>query len=113
MSPALSIAAAVADRVARIRQEGPCPVCGEPAIMLDWRPSVPWLAIESCPCDAFFVWTALLETRLPALSPEELGTLSIRIRTVRKKGTEAWLTTRDGTPGGELIIRNTRPDRAA
>jgi hypothetical protein len=94
-----------------IRQRTPCPVCGEPAFVLDWRPSVPWLAIEGCACDAFFVWTALLDSRLPTLSREDLGTLSVRIRSVRKTGTEAWLTTRDGALGGTLIIRDAQPDR--
>jgi hypothetical protein len=98
-------------RRGRIRQHGPCPVCGEPAILLDWRPSVPWLAIEGCACNAVFVWTALLDGRLSALSPEDRGTLSLDVQRVRKMGTEAWLTTSDGTPGGELIIRDTRPDR--
>jgi hypothetical protein len=56
-----------------------CPVCGEPASILDWRPSIPWLAVDGCRCDGIFVWTAILETRLPQVSAEERAILCARI----------------------------------
>jgi hypothetical protein len=100
-------------RLRRTRRQSPCPVCGEPAIVLDWRPSVPWLAVDGCGCDGIFVWTALLEARLPHVSAEERGILCARIRSVRRTGREAWLLTDDETPGGALTIRDTRPEQMA
>jgi len=94
----------------RARRLDRCPVCGEPASILDWRPSVPWLAIDGCRCDGSFVWTALVETRLPGLSAEDRAILSARIRSLRKTGKEAWVLTDDDTPGGALVLRDERPE---
>ena len=94
----------------RARRLDRCPVCGEPASILDWRPSVPWLAVDGCRCDGSFVWTALVETRLPGLSAEDRALLSARIRSLRKTGKEAWLLTDDDTPGGALVLSDQRPE---
>jgi len=91
---------------------GRCPVCGGPATLTDWRPQVDWTAIEDCPCLGFFVWTPLLdEGRLARLMREDRESLSQRIQDLRATQTEAWLTTRDGTVMGAMIIRSERPDR--
>jgi hypothetical protein len=95
----------------RVRQQQRCPVCGEPATILDWRPSVPWLSIDGCACNGLFAWAPLLDGNLSALSPTDRATLCHQVQAVRKTGSEAWLTTRDGTPRGEIIIRDERPDR--
>ena len=90
---------------------GECPVCGDRAVLTDWRPRLHWIAVEDCRCSSFFVWTALVETRLRDLRPEDRTTLSLRISGLRATQSEAWLTTRDGTVMGALIIRSERPDR--
>ena len=85
----------------------------EPASILDWRPSVPWLAVDGCRCDGSFVWTALVETRLPGLSTEDRAILSARIRSLRKTGKEAWVLTDDDTPGGALVLSDERPEHVS
>jgi hypothetical protein len=89
-----------------------CPVCEGPATLTDWRPRLDWMAVEDCPCGGFFVWTPLLdEGRLARLAPEDREILSQRLRHLRAtQTTEAWLTTRDGTVMGALLIRTVRPD---
>src|SRR5262245_40919354 len=89
----------------------PCPVCGALATLTDWRPHIEWMAVEECSCRGFFVWTPLVDDgRLTRLTPEDRGTLSERIRTLSATG-EVWLSTRDGTVAGALILRSERPDR--
>jgi hypothetical protein len=88
-----------------------CPVCGGPATLTDWRPRLDWMAVEDCPCRGFFAWTPLLdEGRLTRLTREDRAILSQRVRHHRATESEAWLTTRDGTVMGALIIRTVRPD---
>jgi hypothetical protein len=94
----------------RVRRREACPLCGEPAAMPDSRPNIPWIAVDGCGCGGFLVWTALLDARVPRLTGDEREALSSRIRILRKRGVEAWLATRDGTPGGEIVIRDERPD---
>ena len=80
--------------------------------MTDWGPHLDWMTVEDCPCLGFFVWTPLLdEGRLARLMREDRESLSQRIQDLRATQTEAWLTTRDGTVMGALIIRPVRPDR--
>jgi hypothetical protein len=68
------------------------------------------MSVEDCPCLGFFVWTSLLDDgRLVRLTPEDREILSHRVRHIRATQTEAWLTTRDGTLMGALIIRSERP----
>jgi len=89
----------------------PCPLCGEPATLIDWRPALDWMTVDECPCNGYFVWMPLIsDGRLARLTPEDRDTLSGRIRALRLTG-EAWLTTRDGTAMGALILRDERPDR--
>jgi hypothetical protein len=89
-----------------------CPVCGGPATLTDWRPRLDWMAVEECRCRGFFVWTSLLaEGRLDRLTPKDRTVLSQGIQHLRATQSEAWLTTRDGTVMGALIIRPVRPDR--
>jgi hypothetical protein len=89
-----------------------CPLCGEPAVRTDWRPHLDWTTIEECSCRGFFVWTPLLEEgRLARLTPEDRDTLKAHLRDLRATGLEAWLTTRDRTVMGALLIRTERPDR--
>ena len=93
------------------RQDDRCPVCGESATLTDWRPHVNWMTVEDCPCRGFFVWTPLLdEGRLSRLTPEDREILSQRLRHLRATESEAWITARDGTVLGALIIRTVRPD---
>jgi hypothetical protein len=67
------------------------------------------LAVDGCPCGGVFVWTPLLETRLPDLCADDRATLSSLIRSLRNTGREVWLRTSDDTPGGTLDIRRERP----
>src|SRR6185295_12908418 len=56
------------DRPAELSmRRGACPVCRHRATVIDWRPLVSWLTVEDCPCSGVFVWTSLLEARLPNL----------------------------------------------
>jgi hypothetical protein len=99
---------------ARPRQSGEagvCPVCGHPALLTDWRPTLSWMAVERCFCGGFFVWTALLQGRLDTLDAAARSGLSDRIRAHRAAASEAWCTTSDGTVSGPLVIRSERPDR--
>ena len=94
------------------RQNDRCPVCGEPATLTDWRPHLDWMTVEDCACNGFFVWTPLFdEGRLGRLTPEDREILSQRIRHLHGSESEAWLTTRDATVMGALILRTERPDR--
>jgi hypothetical protein len=80
-------------------------------MILDWRPSVPWASIEDCRCDAFYVWTALLDRgRFDVLPQEECARLRTRILELRAIQREAWLYTADGTPQGPLVVRTERPE---
>ena len=100
-----------AQSIRRALPRQPCPVCGEAATLIDWRPALHWMTVDECPCNGFFVWVPLInEGRLARLTPEDRDTLSGRIRALRLTG-EAWLTTRDGTAMGALILRDERPDR--
>ena len=79
-------------------------------MVLDWRPSVPWVGIEDCQCDAFFVWGLLLDNdRLDILSQDECTRIRERIIELRTAQREAWLYTADGTPQGPLVVRMERP----
>ena len=79
-------------------------------MILDWRPSVEWASVEDCRCDAFFVWTGLLDDRLPNATAEERARLHTRILELRAIQREAWLYTADGTPQGPLVVRMDRPE---
>jgi hypothetical protein len=93
-------------------QDNRCPVCAGLATLTDWRPRLDWMTVEDCLCRGFFVWTALLdEGRLARLTPKDRETLSQRVRHARDSGVEVWLTTRDRTKMGALLIRTGRPDR--
>jgi hypothetical protein len=92
------------------RRPSTCPLCGAPALILDWRPSVAWASVEDCRCDAFFVWTALLDSgRLDVIPQEECVRLRTRILELRASHREAWLYTTDGTPHGTLVVLTERP----
>jgi hypothetical protein len=61
-------------RAERRRQRsgnGACPLCGDPATIVDWRPSVDWVVVEDCPCDGFFIRAGLLDSRVPTLPDDE------------------------------------------
>jgi hypothetical protein len=88
----------------------PCFLCGETAIVIDWRPSLDWASVEDCACGGFFVWTVLLDGRLGQLSPDERGRLQARIRGLRALRRETWLYTGDGTPHGAQAVRSDRPE---
>jgi hypothetical protein len=97
----------------RRRPRRTCPLCGERALILDWRPSVEWASVEECRCDAFFVWTVLLDSgQLDVIPADECARLQGRILELRAIEREAWLYTTDGTPGGALVVRSERPDQA-
>jgi hypothetical protein len=90
--------------------KGPCPLCGLPASLRDWRPSVDWVVVEGCPCDGFFVSGSLLDERLPTLAAVDREELALRVRQFRAMKHEAWCATIDGTVGGTLVVRTTRPE---
>jgi hypothetical protein len=94
----------------RVRGMDACPVCWEPAVIMDWQPRADWLTVEDCLCTGFFVWTRLLDTRLPSLSPEDREILSLRLRGLRFMDREAWLTTHDGTLTGVIVLCDELPD---
>jgi hypothetical protein len=87
-----------------------CALCGQPATVTNWRPQADWYTIDDCACRGFFVWAPLFKV-LPQLSAEDRETLSRRIRELRARTGQAWLTTREGTPTGSLVIHGERPDR--
>jgi hypothetical protein len=88
------------------RSRNACPLCEDPALILDWRPSVPWASIEDCRCDAFYVWTTLLDGgRLDVMSRDECARLRTRIGELRATEHEAWLYTADGRADGPLVGR--------
>src|SRR5262245_4183457 len=89
-----------------------CPVCNGSATLINWWPTLDWLAVEGCGCQGFFVWTPLLDDgRLARLSLDDRATLSQRIRAKHATRSDVWLSTRDGTVKGALILRDERPDR--
>jgi hypothetical protein len=79
-------------------------------MILDWRPRVPWASVEDCRCDAFFVWTVLLDGRLANATTLELARLHTRILELRTIHREAWLYTADGTSQGPLVVHTVRPE---
>jgi hypothetical protein len=79
----------------------------------DWHPDLPWVVVEGCPCEDFFVWSSLVDARLPSLSAKDRGKLAVRIMSLRSTNREAWLTTADGTVDGTLVVRSARPERSA
>jgi hypothetical protein len=98
----------------RRRPRRTCPLCGERALIINWRPSVDWAGVEDCRCDSFFVWTVLLDSgRLDVIPPEECARLQSRILELRAREREAWLHTADGTPRGALLVRTERPEWVA
>lgn len=93
---------------------GPCPVCGEAATHTDWRPRLPWVAIEGCPCGGYFVEAVVLEWRVPGLTARARRELAARIRRSRARKQEAWLTVtppRSSESVGRLTIRTRWPGR--
>jgi hypothetical protein len=88
----------------------PCPICGLPAIVTDWRPRLEWIVVEDCSCGGFFLWTGLPQDRLANLSAADRDDLAARIRKFRAMGHEVWGATTDGTPHGPLVVRTARPD---
>lgn len=81
-----------------------CPMCRQPARVTDWHPITAWLLIEGCSCGGYFVWKPLWERRIPELGDAEREELARRIREVRSREGEVWLTTRDGRVGGPFVI---------
>ena len=91
----------------------PCPLCEEPARVVDWPSRVEWLMIEGCPCGGFAVWADLVATRrLKHLPPEERGRLQARVRNLRALNQDAWLVTADGQMDGPLIVLAERTDHS-
>jgi len=69
-----------------------------------------WASVEFCRCDAYFVWTALLDRgRLDVIPQDERGQLHARIVELRSIQREGWLYTADGTALGPLVVRTERP----
>ena len=89
----------------------PCPLCGEPARVIE--PSDPeWLLIEGCACGGFGVWSDLVAgRRLKHIGPDERGKLQARVRDLRALGRDACVVTADGTLRGPLIVAAGRQDR--
>lgn len=75
------------------------------------RPGLAWVAVADCPCAGYFLWAPLLSRRLDLGVDRE--SLSHRIRDLRATGSEAWVSTRHGTPEDpSVVVRDHRPDRA-
>jgi hypothetical protein len=90
---------------------GPCPLCGEWAIHVDWWPTADWIVVEGCACGGFFVAAHLVRARLPDLPAANREALAESVQKFRAMGEEAWCTTTDGRASGPLVIRTERPDR--
>jgi hypothetical protein len=91
----------------------PRPLCGESAMLVDWRPSLDWIVVEGCPCGGFYVAGSLIRARrlgFPAESREALADAVLKFRAI---GHEAWCTTTEGRENGPLVVRTERPDRPA
>src|SRR5262245_35240089 len=95
----------------QVKPTAACPFCGHAAIVTDWRPMLPWLGVEGCLCDGFFLGAGVTQSRLTTLAPETRRTIARWITRVRASGREAWCTTDDGTGTGQLVVRTDRPDR--
>ena len=80
--------------------------------MIPRPPSVGGLvAVADCPCAGYFLGAPLLSRRLGLGVDRE--SLSHRIRDLRATGSEAWVSTRYGTPEDpSVVVRDHRPDRA-
>jgi hypothetical protein len=68
-----------------------------------------WVTVEGCPCGGFFVWKALVEFRLPHMTNLERQNLTFRVRSLRLKKRQAWVSTADGTVNGALVVESDRP----
>jgi hypothetical protein len=88
---------------------GPCPLCGQAATLIDWRPAIDWVVVQGCPCYGFFVGGRILETRLPSLPAGAHENLAQDVQMLRGMGLEVWCTTTNGSVGGRLVIRAERP----
>jgi hypothetical protein len=84
-------------------------VCARAATIADWSPAQDWLTVEGCTCGGFFVWKGVWEFRIPNLTEGERQDLAVRVRSVRAKDREAWISTADGTLTGPLVIQADRP----
>jgi hypothetical protein len=90
----------------------PCPLCEEPARVVDWPARDEWLMIEGCPCGGFGAWADLVAARrLKCLHPEERGRLQARVRNLRALNQAAWLVTADGRLDGPLVVLAERTER--
>jgi hypothetical protein len=89
---------------------GRCPLCGATATIA--YASDEWTAVTECPCGGFFVWGPLMP-HLPRLPEAARTTLRAGIRALRRQGSEAWLSTRDGMLAGALVVLPGPPGRGA
>ena len=83
----------------------PCPVCEQPARVID-EPTLPdWLRFDGCDCGAFRVWADLVATaRLKAMSLGDRQQIQARVRQLRGRQREAWLFTANGRLSGLLVV---------
>ena len=86
-----------------------CPLCSHVVTIADWSSLPDWLTIEGCPCGGFFLWKAVFEFRLPHMSDVERQNLAFRVRSLRVKNREAWVSTADRTVNGPLVVESDRP----
>jgi len=89
-----------------------CALCRHVATIAEWSPLPDWLTIEGCPCGGFFVRKAVGEFRLPHMTDVERQNLTFRVRSLRVKNREAWVSTADGTVNGPLVVESDRPTLA-
>jgi hypothetical protein len=90
-----------------------CPVCEQPATLVEGRDTGGWCRVDGCRCGGFFVAADTVEWRLPRLSTEERAELSVTIQGFGAMGREAWLSTSDGRISGRLVVRVKRPSDAS
>jgi len=86
-----------------------CALCRHVATIAEWSPLPDWLTVAECPCSGYFVRKAVWTFRLPHLTDAERQNLTFRVRSLRVKKREAWVSTADRTVTGPLVVESDRP----
>ena len=86
-----------------------CLLCRQDAIIAAWSSNPDWLTVEGCPCGGYFVSRAVWQVRLLHLTDLERHNLTFRVRSLRLKHRQAWISTVDRTVDGPLVVDSDRP----
>jgi hypothetical protein len=95
----------------RVLSAARCPLCFQPATIIDWRPTSAWLTVDDCTCGGYFAEAVLVDKRFPGLAQGERDELSARVLGIRFIHLEAWITSADGTVDGPLTVLIEKPSR--